>query len=101
LIDRQRSTPVQEPKNEAEGKATERRSLSDATIRHNLNLLSRFFSWAIERGHATTNPVRMIPVGKRPQQTPKSDQPWLDDDAVVRTLVNKLPEMYGLDVLPG
>ena len=24
--------------------------LSDATIRHNLNLLSLFFSWAVERG---------------------------------------------------
>src|SRR5512143_3302337 len=25
--------------------------LSDASIRHNMNLLSRFFSWAIARGH--------------------------------------------------
>ncbi len=32
--------------------------LSDGSIRHNLNLLSRFFSWAVERGHAEINPVR-------------------------------------------
>ncbi len=68
------------------------KNLSDASIRHNLNLLSRFFSWAVERGHAEVNPVRLIPVGKRPRQSPKVDIPWLDDDAVVRTLVAKLPE---------
>jgi hypothetical protein len=39
--------------------------LSDGSIRHNLNLLSRFFSWAIEQGHTQVNPVRMIPTGKR------------------------------------
>ena len=37
--------------------------LSDASIRHNMNLLSRFFSWAIARGHASINPVRQIPMG--------------------------------------
>jgi hypothetical protein len=26
--------------------------LSEASIRHNMNLLPRFFSWAVERGHA-------------------------------------------------
>jgi hypothetical protein len=38
--------------------------LSGGSIRHNMNLLSRFFSWAIERGFAKVNPVRQIPVGK-------------------------------------
>ena len=40
--------------------------LSDASIRHNMNLLSRFFSWAIARGKASINPVRQIPMGSRP-----------------------------------
>src|SRR6185369_2963409 len=40
--------------------------LSGQSQRHALNLLSRFFSWAIERGHATTNPVKMVPEGRRP-----------------------------------
>ena len=35
--------------------------LSPQSMRHNLNLLSRFFAWAIERGHASINPVRQIP----------------------------------------
>ena len=64
--------------------------LADATIRHNLNVLSRFFSWGIERGHATVNPVRQIPIGKRPRQSQKRDVPWLDDDAVVRKLFHAL-----------
>lgn len=75
--------------------------LSDATIRHNLNLLSRFFSWAIERGHATVNPVRQIPVGKRPQQAPKKDEPWIDDDAVTRHVFHELPEPVSLMFICG
>src|SRR5262245_36288604 len=64
--------------------------LSDASIRHNMNLLSRFFSWAIARGKASINPVRQIPMGSRPTQSVKSDTPWLDDDAIVRKLINDL-----------
>ena len=66
--------------------------LSDASIRHNMNLLSRFFSWAIARGHASINPVRQIPMGSRPTQSVKSDTPWLSDDAIVRKLINDLEE---------
>ncbi len=66
--------------------------LSDATIRHNLNLVSRFFSWAIERGHAQFNPVRQIPTGKRPQMSAKKDVPWLQDDDLARQLIRELPE---------
>jgi integrase len=69
--------------------------LSTASMRHNLNNLSRFFSWAIERGHASVNPVRQIPTGKRPQQAIKSDVPWLDDDAIVRKLIAALPSPLG------
>jgi hypothetical protein len=66
--------------------------LSDASIWHNMNLLSRFFSWAIARGKTSINPVRQIPMGSRPTQTVKSDTPWLDDDAIVRELINDLEE---------
>jgi len=66
--------------------------LGEASIRHNMNLLSRFFSWAIARGKASINPVRQIPMGSRPTQSVKSDTPWLDDDAIVRKLINDLEE---------
>ena len=66
--------------------------LSDASIRHNMNLLSRFFSWAIARGKASINPVRQIPMGSRPSQSVKSDTPWLADDAIVRKLIDDLEE---------
>jgi len=70
--------------------------LASASQRHCLNLLSRFFSWAIERGHTTINPVRQIPSGKRPQQPHKRDVPWLDDDAKVRQIIHALPEPFEL-----
>lgn len=70
--------------------------LAPASMRHCLNLLSRFFSWAIERGHTTINPVKQIPTGKRPQQPHKRDTPWLDDDAIVRRIIHALPEPVGL-----
>ena len=38
--------------------------LSESSIRHNMNLLSRFFSWAIARGKAEIDPVRADPDGK-------------------------------------
>jgi integrase len=75
---------------------TGERLLSDATIRHNLNLVSRFYSWAIARGHAQTNPVRAIPHGERPRQTAKAELPWIDDDAIVRKLIRALLEPYNL-----
>jgi integrase len=65
--------------------------LSDTTIRHSLNLLSRFFAWCVERGHAQLNPVRLIPTGKRPQQTAKDEmRPWINDDKTVRDVMNAL-----------
>jgi integrase len=66
--------------------------LSESSIRHNMNLLSRFYSWAIARGKAEINPVRQIPMGSRPTQTVKSDTPWIDDDAIVRKLIADLEE---------
>jgi integrase len=72
------------------------KTLSEASIRHAMNLLSRFFSWCIERGHTEVNPVRQIPQGRRPQQAQKRDVPWLGDDVVVRQLMAALPEPINL-----
>jgi integrase len=66
-----------------------------------LALLSRFFSWAIERGFAQANPCRMIPPGKRPQHAPKKNVPWLADDALVRRIFAALPEPVNLMFFVG
>ena len=89
-IDKQRATT------KPDGKGGETRRWSDATLRHALNLLSRFYGWAVEREQAAVNPVRLLRQGSRPQQTPKRDVPWLDDDATVRKLVSKLRTPVGL-----
>ena len=70
--------------------------LSPQTQRHALNTLSRFFSWCIERGLATINPVRMVPVGKRPTPPIDRDQPWLEDETTVPELVTALGNDLGL-----
>jgi integrase len=67
--------------------------LASGTQRH---LVSRFFAWCLARGHASVNPVRQIPSGQRPQHAPKRDVPWLEDDSMVTTLMNRLPEAVGL-----
>jgi len=72
------------------------RRLEPGTQRHLLNLVSRFFGWAIERGHATVNPVRQIPAGRRPQHAPKRDVPWLKDDNQVRAIMAALPDPFRL-----
>jgi hypothetical protein len=70
--------------------------LSGQTRRHCFNLLSRFWSWAIERGYAEVNPCRMVPQGKRPQGAGKADGPWLQDETVYRALLDELPEPANL-----
>lgn len=72
------------------------RKLEPGTQRHLLNLVSRFFGWAIERGFATVNPVRQIPAGRRPQHAPKRDVPWLADDDQVRAIMRELPDPFRL-----
>ena len=66
--------------------------LSPQSMRHNLNLLSRFFAWAIERGHAGINPVRQIPSGKRPMGAPNKDGPWIRGEETFWRLYQALPE---------
>jgi integrase len=70
--------------------------LSGQSRRHLLNLLSRFFSWAIERGLATVNPVKMIPQGKRPKPQRPREIPWLEDDSTVPALMAQLGPVVGL-----
>lgn len=75
--------------------------LGPGSQRHLLNIVSRIFGWAIERGLATVNPVRQIPTGRRPQHAPKRDVPWLRDDATVRALMAELPEPFDLMLYLG
>jgi integrase len=70
--------------------------LAAGTQRHLLAILSRFFSWAIERGLAQANPVRSIPMGKRPRAAIRREVPWISDDAIVARLMAALPEPFGL-----
>jgi integrase len=72
------------------------RRMSAGTLRHLLNVISRFFGWAIERGLATVNPVRQIPSGKRPQLAAKREVPWIEDDETVRRLMATLPPPFDL-----
>jgi integrase len=72
-------------------------TLSGATQRHNLALLSRFFEWAVGRRLAQVNPVRSVPRKDRPRPTPKADDvPWLQDDAQVARIVRALPDPFGM-----
>jgi len=70
--------------------------LSPQTQRHALGTLSRFFSWAIERGQAVMNPVKMVPPSKRPALAIDRDQPWLEDESKVPELVEALGAEIGL-----
>jgi integrase len=70
--------------------------LSPQSQRHALGTLSRFFSWCIERGLAAMNPVRMVPIGKRPVAKMDADRPWLEDDKRVPELVAALGPEVGL-----
>jgi len=71
-------------------------ALSGQSRRHLLNLVSRFFSWAIERGLATVNPVKMIPEGKRPKPQRARDVPWPDDDSKLPDIMAELGPEVGL-----
>lgn len=70
--------------------------MSAESRRQALNLLSRFFGWAIARGLAAVNPVRMIPPGSRPPAATKTDVPWLEDDTLVPKLMAELGPVVGV-----
>ena len=70
--------------------------LSPQSQRHVLGLLSRFFSWCIERGLASSNPIRMVPIGKRPVARLDADRPWLEEEKKVPELMAALGFEVGL-----
>jgi integrase len=70
--------------------------MAPQTQRHRLGLLSRFFSWAIVRGIADTNPVRMIPQRERPAAKRLAEAPCLEDDSMVPKLMAELGPNLGL-----
>jgi integrase len=69
--------------------------LSGATQITLLGLMSRFYSWAIARRYATTNPVRAIPRVERPKPSPKAKE-WVRDDAHALDIAAALPSPLGL-----
>ncbi len=80
----------------------EARELGPGSQRHCLGLLSRFLSWATERGFVPRNPVRDIPPGRRPRAIPPRPEatPWIRDDetalAVMRALGSPLAQAWYL-----
>lgn len=70
--------------------------IGPASQRHCLGLLSRFMSWCVERGHASRNPCRDVPVGRRPRATPPQNVPWINSDDQVLAIMRKLPVPYSL-----
>jgi integrase len=69
--------------------------IAPQTQRHALGLLSRAFSWAVARGLAPLNPVRLVPPGARPQATPtRAGDAWLADDETPRRIMALLPEPH-------
>jgi integrase len=90
-------SPVAEKAHAKKAGRKPKKKLSAATMRHNINLLSRFFGWAIERGFAELNPVRHVPMGKRPRPASKAvDRPWIEDDDVVVKVMKALAPPFDL-----
>jgi integrase len=71
--------------------------ISSATQRHCFNLLSRFFSWAIERGHGDANPCRLLPARARPSTAAETRRTWIEDERTARAIFHALP--YPLDLV--
>lgn len=70
--------------------------VAPGTQRAALGLLSRAFSWAIARGLATMNPVKLVPAGARPSAAPVRAATWIDDDHTPRRIMELLPEPFDL-----
>ena len=72
-------------------------AMKPSSARGLLGLLSRFCSWAVDRGHLPGNPCKAIPNGRRPRgQQSIADVPWLADDAQVLQILEALPEPFDL-----
>jgi integrase len=77
--------------------------LSTAYQRRMFDLLSRFFAWAIERGHCPVNVCRQIPQGSkvRPSTRPERVRPWIQDPALALAIYRALPYPFDLMFLIG
>ena len=80
----------------------EAEEIGPGSQRHCLGLLSRFMSWAVERGHAQRNPCRDIPPGRRPRAIPPRPESvaWIRSDdqavAIMRALGSPWDAMFFL-----
>jgi integrase len=68
--------------------------IGSGSQRHALGLLSRFFSWAVERGHAPRNPCRDVPNGRRPRSVPPREVPWVQSDEQALAIMRALPSPF-------
>ena len=77
--------------------------LSSSSQRHCFNLLSRFFSWAIEREHTVVNPCRMLPRSSkaRPKGTPETVRKCIKDEETAKQIFHTLVAPYHLIFLTG
>ena len=67
---------------------------------HRFNYMSRFCTWCVERELMAANPCRSVPRGKRPKVTRDPNVPWLEDDALVPTIMERLEAAsYGLGLM--
>lgn len=73
-------------------------TIAPGTQRHALGLLSRCFSWAIARGLASSNPVRLVPTGARPTAAPVKDDAagWIADDETPKRIMERLGAPFDL-----
>jgi len=70
--------------------------VSEPSLKASFILLSRFCSWLSAADIIEANPCRAVPTVERPQDSPKRERPWLQDETVVRALVFALPPSYAL-----
>jgi integrase len=77
--------------------------IASATQRHLFELLSRFLSWGVERGHVQVNACRMIPSASklRPSRKPERPRTWIQDPDLARAIFCALPEPFDLIFLIG
>lgn len=70
------------------------KKLSSASQRQLFNLLSRFFTWAIARGHTEINPCRMVVT--KPDGKPERPRAWSGDAELARTIFERAHYPFNL-----
>jgi integrase len=75
------------------------KKLSEGSVRRLLTVLSAFWTWANERGLATSHPIRLMPKSARPKRSVrKTHTRWLkaDQDDVVWRVMDELDDPFDL-----